>query len=94
MRTPPSGKIDHTEATGLVFNDGALLRLAAVRGLGLAYLWHHMVRDDVQAGRLMKVLADHLAPVPGFFLYYPSRDASPAMSVFADALMVHCRRMS
>lgn len=88
-----SGTKVYRKATSIVFNDGALLRQAALRGMGLAYLWRHMVGDDLEAGRLVSVLDDHLAPVPGFFLYYPSRDVSPTMSVFADALVAHCRRM-
>ncbi|WP_045388990.1 LysR family transcriptional regulator [Falsirhodobacter sp. alg1] len=87
-----SGKEDHVIPSGPVFNDGALLRQAAVLGLGLVYLWRHMVEDDLRTGRLSEVLAEHLAPVQGFFLYYPSREVSPAMSIFSDALVAHCRR--
>ncbi|OAN79261.1 hypothetical protein A8B82_07655 [Sulfitobacter sp. EhC04] len=92
--TGASGKTDHHKPAGSVFNDGALLRQAAMQGLGLAYLWHHMVSEELHAGRLVTVLDDHLAPVPGFFLFYPSRDISNAMSAFADALVAHSRRLS
>ena len=87
----PSGPVEHRDVTHFVFNDGALMKQAAVDGLGLAYLWHHMVQQDVAARRLQLVLENHLAPTPGFFLYYPSRDVSPAMSIFADALTLHSR---
>lgn len=88
----PAGRIEHRDTTALVFNDGALLRQAALTGLGLAYLWRHMVEADLATGRLQTVLEDRMPPSPGFHLYYPAREVSPAMSAFADALIRHCRR--
>jgi len=87
----PEGAIEHRDVTQFVFNDGALLRQAAIEGLGLAYLWRHMVRQDLETGRLKMVMEDHIAAMPGFYLYYPSRDVSPAMSAFSNALIEHCK---
>lgn len=87
----PTGEVMFRNATTMVFNDGALLRQAAIRGLGLTCLWHHMVAEDLEAGRLESVLDDCIGPLPGFYLYYPSREVSPAMSLFAEALVVWCR---
>lgn len=50
-----------------------------------------MVAEDIEAGRLESVLDDHIEPMPGFYLYYPSREVSPAMSLFAEALVAWCR---
>lgn len=87
-----TGEVTFRDATTMVFNDGALLRQGAIRGLGLACLWHHMVTEDLQAGRLESVLDEHIGLFPGFYLYYPSREVSPAMSLFAEALVAWCRR--
>ncbi|WP_289893548.1 LysR substrate-binding domain-containing protein [Paracoccus sp. TOH] len=88
----PTGEVMFRDATTMVFNDGALLRQAAIRGLGLTCLWHHMVAEDLETGRLESVLHDRIGPLPGFYLYYPSREVSPAMSIFAEALVAWCRR--
>lgn len=87
-----TGEVTFRDATTMVFNDGALLRQGAIQGLGLACLWHHMVAEDLQVGRLESVLDDHIGLLPGFYLYYPSREVSPAMSLFAEALVAWCRR--
>ena len=60
--------------------------------MGLTYLWHHMVAEDLDAGRLESVLGDQIEPFPGFYLYYPSRQVSPTLSLFAEALVDWCRR--
>ena len=87
----PTGEVMFRDATAMVFNDAALLRQAAIRGLGLTYLWHHIVAKDLEAGRLESVLDDHIATLPGYYLYYTSREVSPAMSLFAEALVAWCR---
>lgn len=87
----PTGEVMFRDATAMVFNDGALLRRAAIQGLGLTYLWHHIVAKDLEAGRLESVLDDHIATLPGYYLYYTSREVSPAMSLFAEALVAWCR---
>jgi DNA-binding transcriptional LysR family regulator len=57
----------------ITVNDGTALRLAAERGLGLAYVLESTARAQVQAGTLVRVLEAYCPPYPGFFLYYPSR---------------------
>ena len=61
----------------LVFNDSDLIRQAAVAGLGLAYVYEDDAAEDIQAGRLVKILGDWCAPFPGYFLYHPSRRQTP-----------------
>jgi len=59
---------------GQVACDGAAqARLAALAGLGLARVLEDVVRDDVAAGRLVRVLDDWCAPFAGYHLYYPKR---------------------
>jgi DNA-binding transcriptional LysR family regulator len=70
-----------------VFNALALIRRAALEGVGLAYLPEDLVETAIQEGRLARVLADWCPPRPGYHLYYPSRrQPSPAFAIVADAL--------
>ena len=61
----------------LVFNDTVLMRQAALAGLGIAYLYEDDAEADVRAGRLMRILEDWCPPLPGYFLYHPSRRQTP-----------------
>jgi DNA-binding transcriptional LysR family regulator len=71
----------------LIVNNVALLRLAALAGLGLAYVMEDQVRSDLRSGALVQVLEDWCPPFPGYHLYYPSRrQQSPALTVLTDAL--------
>jgi DNA-binding transcriptional LysR family regulator len=45
------------------------------------------VRDDLQSGRLIRVLADWRPPFSGYHLYYPSRrQPTRAFASLVDAL--------
>jgi len=71
----------------MVFNNIAMRRDAALRGLGLAYMPEDLVQDFVDRGQLVRVLEDWCAPFPGYHLYYPNRrHASPAFAVVLEAL--------
>ncbi|TCV94829.1 DNA-binding transcriptional LysR family regulator [Luteibacter rhizovicinus] len=71
----------------LVFNNIALRLSAVLAGLGLAYLPEDQVRDYMDDGRLVRVLADWCPPFSGYHLYYPSRrQPSPAFTLLVDAL--------
>ena len=68
-------------------NEAALMVRAALDGLGLAYVMDDYVRDELRAGRLVRVLEAFCAPFPGFHLYYPSRSQMPLkLKVFVDFL--------
>jgi len=71
----------------LVFNDADLIRLAALDGLGIAYLFEEHVRAELADGRLVRVLETWCPPEPGFYLYYPARgQLPPALAALVDAL--------
>lgn len=57
----------------VVTNDGAVLVDAAVAGVGLAYVFEDMVKGLVADNRLVRVLGAYCPRIPGYFLYYPSR---------------------
>lgn len=71
----------------LVFNTIDLIRDATLNGLGIACLPEDQVADALADGRLVKVLADAVPPLPAYHLYYPSRrHHSPAFKLFLDAV--------
>jgi DNA-binding transcriptional LysR family regulator len=71
----------------LAFNTLWMRLRAARAGLGIAFVPEDIVKADIQAGRLVRVLTDWCAPFPGYHLYYPHRrQTAPAFAVFAEAL--------
>ena len=73
-----------------VFNTLALMRQAALDGLGIAYLPEDLVDTAIQQGRLVRVLADWCPSRPGYHLYHPSRrEPSPAFALVVQALRHH-----
>ena len=61
--------------------------LAALEGLGIAFLPEQEFAPYIDEGRLVRVLDDWCAPFEGYYLYYPSRrQPSPAFSLVLDAL--------
>lgn len=72
-----------------VFNSTALMRSAALEGVGLACLPEDLLMADIAQGRLVRVLEDWCPPRPGYHLYYPSRrQPSPAFALAVNALRV------
>ncbi|MGO4569283.1 LysR substrate-binding domain-containing protein [Rhizobium sp. 2YAF20] len=62
----------------------------ALDGYGIAYLHEDAVREHLDSGRLIQILADWTPPFAGYHLYYPSRrHPSPAFSMLVDALRHH-----
>ena len=71
----------------LIFNSIDLIRDAALRGTGLAYLPLDQVKSHLEASQLIHVLAKNTPPLPGYHLYYPSRrHSSPAFKLFVEAV--------
>jgi DNA-binding transcriptional LysR family regulator len=71
----------------LVFNTARMIIQAALAGMGLACLPQDAVKDDIESGRLLRVLGDWCPPFPGYHLYYPSRrQHSPAFALLVEAL--------
>ncbi|RKG69007.1 LysR family transcriptional regulator [Corallococcus sp. CA054B] len=63
---------------GIVTNDGLLCSTLAKRGLGLAYSPEAWIRDELRRGELEVVLEAYAPVVPGYFLYFPSRNQQSA----------------
>lgn len=77
----------HVEGRLIVNGTGIALE-AAAGGLGLIQIHPAYVAEELEAGRLVKVLEDWAPPpIGGFFLYYPSRrHVRPALKALADFL--------
>jgi len=70
-----------------IFNASPPIVLAALDGLGLAFLPEDEFAPHIEEGRLLRVLENWCPPFPGYHLYYPSRrQPSPAFSLVLDAL--------
>jgi DNA-binding transcriptional LysR family regulator len=67
------------DAPGILTLDETSLMLdAAVGGAGLSYLSERSVAQDLEAGRLIKVLEDWTPAYPGLSLYFAGRRHVPA----------------
>ena len=73
----------------LIFNTSPHIVIAALSGLGIAFLPEEEFSPHIEAGRLLRVLEEWCPPFPGYHLYYPSRrQPSPAFSLVVEALRV------
>ncbi len=71
----------------LITNETAMMRIAAEQGLGFAYLLDVEAREGIEAGRLIRVLADWTPPFGEFYLYHPSTKHMPnQLRTFIDFL--------
>ena len=84
----PDGRPIAVEVKGRVrANNGDLLRVAALRGLGLVDLPSFLVGADIEAGTLVPVLQDFIRQDGGVYAVYPhARYLPPKIRVFIDFL--------
>ena len=67
--------------------DAALNRRLAAAGLGVTLAFERNVRDAIDRGELVSVLAEFCAPFAGYYLYYPQRRlASRALRALVEHL--------
>ena len=74
----------------LIIDDTHLVIQAALAGVGVGLAYEEQVADYIAKRRLVRVLEDWTPPIPGFFMYYPSRQHQPA----ALAALVNMLRLS
>jgi DNA-binding transcriptional LysR family regulator len=71
-------------------NNGDLLRLAAIAGVGVAWLPDFIVGADVKAGRLETALDEYRPEEAGIQIVYPqTRHVSPKLRAFVDFLVAY-----
>jgi DNA-binding transcriptional LysR family regulator len=87
--TGPDGVEEEIQvATRFSANTAQALRKATVAGLGIALLPHTIAGFDLQAGRLVPVLAQYRCRGYGLNVLYPSRRHLPlAVSAFIDLVV-------
>ncbi len=62
----------------ITLDESSLVRIAAQNGVGLGYVMEADVREDIAAGRLVRVLEDWTPSLAPLALYYPGRKNPPA----------------
>lgn len=68
-------------------SDPLYARDLALEGVGIAYLFEPLVRDDLRARRLKQVLAEASIEEPGLFLYFPRyATQAPKLRAFIDVV--------
>ncbi|MET0245658.1 MAG: LysR substrate-binding domain-containing protein [Sphingomonas sp.] len=74
------------EVSGPVtLDEASIARIAVREGLGLGFFMEQDVHEELEAGRLIRVLDDWTPPFGGMCLYYPGRrNPSAAFRAFLD----------
>lgn len=62
----------------ITLDEASLARIAAINGVGIGYFMEADVREDIAAGRLIRILEDWTPPLEPLCLYYPNRRNSSA----------------
>ncbi len=69
----------------MTLDEASLARAAALSAFGLSLAMESDVRDDIEAGRLVRVLEDWTPILPPLSLYYPNRrNPTAAFKAFVD----------
>ena len=69
----------------ITLDEASLARTAVLASVGLTLAMESDVRDDIEAGRLVRVLEDWIRPLAPLSLYYPSRrNPTAAFRAFID----------
>lgn len=67
----------------MTLDEASLSRIAATNGIGIGYFMEVDVRDDIAAGRLVRILEDWTPPLEPLCLYYSNRrNSSAALRAF------------
>lgn len=57
----------------ITLDEASLSRIAVLDGVGIGYFMESDIREDIEAGRLVRILEDWTPPLAPLCLYYPSR---------------------
>jgi DNA-binding transcriptional LysR family regulator len=57
----------------IILDEAHLARTAVMENVGIGYFMEQNVIEDIEAGRLVRVLDDWTPPFPGLCVYYPNR---------------------
>ena len=85
MRAEDGREVTIETGGTVIVNDALYARDLALAGIGLAYLFEPLVKDELAAGRLQRVLPQAAVEEPGLFLYFPKGAAgAPKLRAFID----------
>jgi DNA-binding transcriptional LysR family regulator len=88
------GPVEVKVSGALRANNSEIVRSAALEGLGIGYLSEFQVFDELQAGRLVRLLPDYAPVRVPIFLAYPSRKhLAPRVRVIIDFVTENLRRV-
>lgn len=73
----------------LTVSDSVSMALAALDGIGIAYVFERQVRRYIADGRLLPVMAEAWPTHPGFHFYYASRQTPTAVRAFVEYCKAH-----
>ncbi|MBB3979621.1 DNA-binding transcriptional LysR family regulator [Rhizobium azooxidifex] len=77
----------------ITLDEASLVRTALLENTGVGYIFERDVFPDIEAGHLVRVLADWTPPYPGLCLYYPGRrNLSAGVRAFLDLARELARR--
>lgn len=69
----------------VTLDEASLARIAVLESVGIGFFMESDVHDDIEAGRLVRILERWTPPLSPLCLYYPSRHNPPAaFKVFVD----------
>ena len=69
----------HLDVEGpITLDEASLTRIAVMNGVGIGYFMEADVREDIAAGRLVRILEDWTPPLVPLCLYYSNRRNSSA----------------
>ena len=69
----------HLDVDGpITLDEPSLARIAALNGVGIGYFMEADIREDIAAGRLVRILQDWTPPLAPLCLYYSNRRNSSA----------------
>jgi DNA-binding transcriptional LysR family regulator len=80
------GQLTHVDVEGpFTLDEASLARTAVLASVGLTLAMESDVRNDIEAGRLVRVLEDWTPVLAPLSLYYPSRrNPTAAFKAFVD----------
>ena len=80
------GRLVQIDVKGpITLDEASLTRTAALEGVGIGFVWEADVREDLAAGRLVRLLQDWTPALSSLCLYYPGRrNPSAAFKAFIE----------
>ncbi|MDD1966850.1 LysR family transcriptional regulator [Pseudomonas putida] len=86
--TGPEGVIEIPVAGSMIVNSSPALRQAALAGMGIAMLPDVLIREDLQAGKLIPLLQAYRPPSrPMWLMYAQDRYRLPKVRHFVDSVL-------